>query len=614
MSTAAVSRMKVCALFAALLLPLLLGGCRPTAAPGGLPQPHATPGPLAQFTDITAPAGIVFHHNNGTFGERLMPETVGSGVAFIDYDGDGYPDIFLVNGRDWTDAEIAAYTHGSGRKRAALIPPHRPHRHSTGMLLHNNGNGTFTDVTHQAGLDIAMYGMGVAVGDYDNDGRPDLFITSLGHNYLFHNETGKAGVKFRDVTAQAGLEDAVWSTSAAWVDYDRDGKLDLFVCHYIQWTPAGDIFTSSDGKTKGYIGPISYAGQTSRLYHNEGNGHFKDVSAQAGITQRLRGGKPSHETLNGKALGVAICDYNNDGWPDLIVTNDTQPNFLFRNNKNGTFSEVGVEANIAYNESGKTRAGMGIDTADVDHSGRDTVIVGNFSNEMLGLYQNRGGLFLDIAPRSEVGQASMRSLTFGCAFLDYDNDGWPDILVANGHVDTDIQKTQPDISYAERPLLFHNDGKGQFKEVGLQSGAALNEPLVARGLAYADIDLDGDLDVLLTANGASPRLLRNDGGNKNNSLRLVLQGTRSNRSAIGATVLAKVGTATLRGMVRSGSSYLSQSELPLTLGLGPHAQAEAITIRWPSGAVSHLSNIQANQMLVINESKGVIQHQLLKRS
>ncbi|MBV9467661.1 MAG: CRTAC1 family protein [Abitibacteriaceae bacterium] len=543
-----------------------------------------------------------------------MPETVGSGVAFLDYDNDGYQDIYLVNGRDWTDAEINAYKQGNGRKRASLVPPQHPHYHSTGMLLHNKGNGTFADATVQAGLNVEMYGMGVAVGDYDNDGRPDLFVTALDRNYLFHNETTKAGVKFRDVTLQAGLQDSAWSTGAAWVDYDRDGKLDLFVCHYIQWTPATDLFASPDGKNKSYIGPISYRGRVNRLYHNEGNGRFKDVSEAAGITHRLKDGRPTGAALVGKALGIAICDYNNDGWPDLIVTNDTQPNFLFRNNKNGTFSEVAVESNLAYNEAGKTRAGMGVDTADIDHSGRDTVVIGNFSNEMLGLYQNRGGLFMDMAPRSEVGQASMRFLTFGCAFLDYDNDGWPDILVANGHVDTDIQKTQPDIAYAERPLLFHNVGQGRFQEVGLHSGAALAQPLVARGLAYADIDLDGDLDVLLTTNGGAPHLLRNDGGNRNHSLRLVLQGTKSNRSAIGATVEVKVGQETLRRMVRSGSSYLSQSELPITFGLGQQAQAEAITIHWPAGTTTHLQAIAANQILFINEAKGIVKRLPFKRS
>ncbi|MBV9867258.1 MAG: CRTAC1 family protein [Abitibacteriaceae bacterium] len=598
--------LKTFFLYVLIFLHLVTGCTRQQASPPLRHNNLSHASGSVQFTDVTTPAGIKFTHNNGVCGLKLLPETMGSGVAFIDYDGDGYQDIFLVNSRDWTDVEIESYKHGTGHKYANLVPLHRPRHHSTCLLLHNNKNGTFSDVTRAAGLNVEMYGMGAAVGDYDNDGKPDLFVTGWGRNYLFHNETTKDKPKFRDVTTEAGLQDTGWSTSAAWVDYDRDGKLDLFVCHYMQWTPATDIYTSFDTKHKSYTPPEFGTGQASRLYHNVGRGKFADVSDKAGISKQPQTALQPARTLQGKSLGVAACDYNQDSWPDIVVANDEVPNYLFRNNKNGTFTEVGVQAGIAYGANGTARGGMGVDTADLDHSGQESILVGNFFGQMLGLYQKQGNLFTDIAPRSPVGQDSLAFLTFGCTFLDYDNDGWLDILAANGHVDEIWAQRSENGHYAERPLLFHNVGQGRFQEVGLHSGTALAQPLVARGLAYADIDLDGDLDVLLTTNGGAPHLLRNDGGNHNHALRLVLQGTKSNRSAIGATVEVKVGQETLRRMVRSGSSYLSQSELPLTFGLGQHTQAEAITIHWPAGDVTHLKDIPANQILFITEAQVIV--------
>lgn len=600
-----------------VILALTMGGC--SNRPAGTPPadaPSAVPQPLSpvQFADDTAAAGIGFIHNSGAFGLSFLPEIMGSGAAFIDYDGDGYPDIFFVNSRNWTAAEIDAYKHGKGRGRAYTIPPGYLQHHSTCALYHNNRNGTFQDVTHQAGLDIEMYGMGVAVGDYDNDGRPDLYVTGYGRNYLLHNETSAGTVRFRDLTDQAGVRGGRWCTGAAWVDYDRDGKLDLFVCRYVLWSPATDTHISPEGQMKAHVGPLPYAGEICSLYRNLGHGRFQDVSEQAGISRRLTASSQPVRKVVGKALGVAVCDCNNDGWPDLVVTNDGLPNFLFRNSKNGTFAEVGVETSIAYDEGGKTRAGMGLDVADVDNSGHDTIAIGNYSLEMLGLYHDQGGFFADVAPLTAVGQVSLRYLTFGCCFTDYDNDGRLDLLTANGHVDPDIEKTRSGVTFAERPLLFHNEGRGQFKEVGLSCGAPLARPLVARGVAGADIDLDGDVDVLYTINDGAPLLLRNDGGNKNNSIRVVLEGTRSNRSAIGAAIEAKIGTQTCRRMVKSGSSYLSQSELPVTLGMGQEPTVETLTVRWPSGKVSAFKNLPANHILWINEANGLGRSQALARS
>jgi hypothetical protein len=592
--------MKTRSLFAILLLAALVGcGRKPQVIAADLPV--AAPAMDCRFTEITAQAGIKFTHVNGAFGAKLLPETMGSGAAFIDYDGDGYPDLFFVNSRDWTDEEVRAFTAGSGKKYASLIPANRPRRRATCALYHNNGNGAFTDVTMQAGLDIPMYGMGAAVGDYDNDGRPDLYVTALGRDYLFHNE---GNGRFKEVAAEAGVKDGGWSTSAAWVDYDRDGKLDLFVCHYVDWTPATDIYCTLDGRSKSYCTPQDYTGQTCRLYHNEGHGRFQDVSAKAGIL-RQNGRK-----CQGKSLGVAVCDINNDGWPDIVVANDTEPNYLFQNNRDGTFAEVGQDAGIAVSESGQARAAMGVDAADLDHSGRMSLLFGNFSNQMLGLYQNHGGcLFIDIAPRSEVGQASLQFLAFGTLFVDVDNDGWPDIFAANGHVETDINRVQRDVTYAERPLLFRNEGRGQFKEIGLTSGEALKKPAVGRGAACADIDLDGAADIVMTVNGGAPILFHNDTGRRNNSLRVVLEGTKSNRSAIGAVVECKMGAETSRCMVRSGSSYCSACELPVTLGLGKAAKADAITIHWPSDKVTELKDVPANQIITVNEDRGIVKQQ-----
>jgi enediyne biosynthesis protein E4 len=528
-----------------------------------------------QFREITAQAGIRFMHNNGAFGKKWLPETMGAGCAFIDYDNDGYPDILIINGDDF--------------------PGHPRHGETTLKLYHNNRNGTFTDVTQQAGLAIPMYGLGVAVGDYDNDGFDDIFVTALGQSHLFHNNGNST---FTDVTKVAGLWGPnEFSTSAAWVDYDRDGKLDLVVANYVQWSEQTDLYCTLDGTHKSYCTPESYKGTSIRLWHNLGDGKFEDATQKAGL------GDPTS-----KSLGITILDTNGDGWPDILIANDTQPNKLYLNKKNGTFEEHGVSAGIGFSEDGVARAGMGVDAADYDRSGHPSVIITNFANQMLSLYHNEGnGLFVDEAPQSEVGRATLVTLGFGCFFFDYDNDGWQDIFVADGHIEDQIERVQKRVSYAEPPHLFRNLGGGKFEEVTAQMGKAFAAPRVARGAAYADIDNDGFLDVLMATNAGAAALFHNEGG-INHSLRLKLVGTKSNRDGIGAVVRVtwNSGKDSQSKMLRSGSSYLSQSELVLTFGLAAQEKADSIEIHWPSGQVDNLLNVRSGQTITVEEGKGTV--------
>jgi len=535
-----------------------------------------------QFRDITAQAGIHFVHNNGAFGKKYLPETMGPGCAFIDYDNDGWPDILLVNGEDW--------------------PGHAKAGTTTLKLYHNNHDGTFTDVTQKAGLAIPMFGLGVAVGDYDNDGYDDLFITALGQSRLFHNNGNGT---FTDVTKSAGLWGPnEFSTSAAWVDYDRDGKLDLVVANYVQWSEKDDLYCTLDGTHKSYCTPESYKGASARLWHNLGDGKFEDATHKAKFYDPTS-----------KSLGVAVLDYDGDGWPDILLANDTQPNKLYLNKHDGTFEERGVPAGIAFSEDGVARAGMGVDATDYDRSGHPSLIITNFANQMLSLYHNEGnGLFVDEAPRSEVGRATLVTLGFGCFFFDYDNDGWPDIFVADGHIEDQIERVQKRVRYAEPPHVFRNLGGGKFQEVTELLGPAFAGPKVARGAAYADIDNDGSLDVLMTTNGGRAYLFRNEGGS-NHSVRVKLVGTKSNRDGIGAVVRVTTGGAESKKdqqwqMVHSGSSYLSQSELVLTFGLGGGTKADLIEVQWPSGEEDKLSNVSASQTITVQEGKGIVANRL----
>jgi len=524
-----------------------------------------------QFTDVTSQAGIKFVHNAGKSGKKYLPETLGAGAAFFDADGDGWIDVLFVNGKDWTP---------KGRR-------------TTAALYRNNHNGTFTDITAGSGLDVEMFGIGVAVADFDNDGREDVYITALEGDRLFHNE---GNGKFKDVTAASGIKNANFGTSAAWVDYDRDGKVDLFVANYVQWTQKGDIWCSLDGNVKSYCTPESYKGTSSKLFHNLGGGKFEDVTAKAGL------GDPTS-----KALGVTVLDFDNDGWPDLFVTNDTQPNKLYRNNRNGTFSEQGMSAGVAYGEDGVARGAMGVDWADYDRTGLPHLLVGNFSNQMLGLYHNEGkGLFVDEAPISSVGRESLLSLAFGVFFFDYDLDGYQDILTANGHIEEEISRVQPKIKYQEPPLLFHNLGSKKFENVSNSVGADFMKPLVARGAIYGDFDHDGDLDVLLTCNGGPARLLRNDGGNRNKWISIRTVGVTSNRDGIGATVSIASASGKQWNMVRSGSSYASQSDRALVFGLGQDPVVSSIEVTWPGGTKQKFANVQPNQFITVDESRGIV--------
>ncbi|MBI3664241.1 MAG: CRTAC1 family protein [Acidobacteria bacterium] len=537
-----------------------------------MPYPAPQAPSSMQFRDVTQAAGLHFIHNTGAFGKKYLPETLGPGCAFIDFDNDGWQDILLLNGKDW--------------------PGHRG-RASTLALYRNNRDGTFTDVTRAAGLAIEMYGLGAAVGDFDNDGYDDIFVTALGQSRLFRNSGKGAFVEVTKAAGLAGVEE--FSTSAAWVDFDKDGRLDLVVANYVQWTPETDLFCTLDGAAKSYCTPESYKGVSARLWRNRGDGTFVDVTRKAGLYDPTS-----------KSLGVAVLDFDQDGWPDLLLANDTQPNKLYHNTRNGTFSEQGVLAGVAFSEDGVARAGMGVDAADFDRSGFPSILITNFSNQMISLYHNEGnGLFVDEAPRSEAGRASLLTLGFGCFFFDYDLDGWLDIYVANGHIEREIERVQKRVTYAQPAHLFRNLGKGQFSEITAQLGPAFAARRVARGAAYADIDNDGDLDVLVMTNGGPAVLFRNDGGS-NHSLRVRLSGARSNRDGIGAVVKVIAGGETQSRMMRSGSSYLSQSELVLTFGLAQRTKADTMEVLWPSGQVDRLSNIAAGQTIIVTEGSSQI--------
>jgi hypothetical protein len=549
---------------------------RPAASvlAAGLVAAMATPGAAAvTFVDVTKAAGIRFVHENGARGKKYLPETMGSGAAFLDYDGDGALDLFLVNSKPWDP---------SGGK-------------SLSALYRNQGDGTFQDVTRKAGLAFEAFGIGAASADYDNDGWSDLYVTGLAGNRLFRN---RGDGTFEDVTEKAGAGGTQFGISAVFFDYDEDGFLDLFVANYVQWSIENDIFCTLDGETKSYCTPESYRGLSPILYRNRGDGTFEDATAKAGLADPAS-----------KALGVALIDFDEDGWLDLVVANDTQPNKLYRNRGDGTFSDEGLSAGIAFGETGVARAGMGVDAADYADSGRPGILIGNFSNEMIGLYHNEGnGLFVDEAPTSGLGRPSFLTLSFAVFFFDYDLDGRLDVFAANGHVADDINAVQSTVTHAQPPHLFRNLGEHRFEDVVGKLGPDLGVPIVARGAAYGDYDNDGDLDLLVMQNGGPARLLRNDGGNANGFVRIRTIGTRSNRDGIGARVEVTLpdGRRMWR-LVHTGSSYASQSELPLTFGLGSQPRTGLIQVTWPSGTVDRIeSGAASGDLVVVKEGEGAI--------
>jgi enediyne biosynthesis protein E4 len=568
----------VCCCLLSTVYCLLSSGCRdgraaPEAVPAAGSAPAASP---VQFVDVAERLGVRFKHTNGASGRLYIAETMGSGCAFLDYDGDGRLDLFLVN-----SSRLPGFT-GKG--------PFYP------ALYHQRADGTFEDVTKQAGLAIDCYGMGCAVGDYDNDGHPDLYLTAYGGCHLFHNN-GKGA--FTDATRAAKTPGPPLGTSAAWFDYDRDGYLDLFVCNYCRWTPALN-HQCGDSSGRYICGPKYYAGTSSVLYHNNRDGTFADVTRKAHV-----------DAANGKALGIVVWDFDGDGWLDFAVANDTVPNWLFHNNRNGTFTEMSVEAGMAYAGNGQARAGMGIDTADYEGDGRESLLVGNNSTEGLGLYQPApgpagSGHFMDVAQEAGVFQASMPFSTFGALFVDADLDGYPDIVTANGHVNEQVARLGGGIGFAERMQLFLNEpgpaqGTRRFRDVGANAGDGLKRERVARGLTVGDVDGDGDPDLLVCVNNGPAALLRSDGGSKNHWLSVRPRGVKSNRDGLGTRVVALVNGRRQTAWVRSGSSYCSDSEHVARLGLGVATQVEVLELHWPSGIVQTLRNVKADQVLSVTE-------------
>ncbi|MDA1275268.1 MAG: CRTAC1 family protein [Verrucomicrobia bacterium] len=558
-------------------------------APETLSSSVKTEIPTVFFKDITTEAGIGFSHSNGAYGDKLLPETMGSGAAFLDFDNDGDQDLFLVNS-----------THWPGHVPNGVAMP-------TMALYRNDGTGKFQDATSGSGLDVSFYGMGAAVGDYNNDGLADLFVTAVGKNHLFRNS---GNGRFTDVTAEAqvGGGENEWSTSSAWVDFDNDGDLDLFVCNYIRWSKEIDFEVGYTvvGVGRAYGPPMNFEGSFPCLFRNEGNGQFTDVSQTSGVhVSNSATGKPMS-----KSLGVAPLDLDHDGWIDIVVANDTVQNLVFHNRKNGTFEEIGALSGIAFDSYGKTRGAMGIDSGQIDDNQAMGIAIGNFANEMTALYvaQENPLEFTDEAIAQGVGPASRVLLKFGVFFFDYDLDGMLDLLTANGHLEEELTKVQQSQHYRQPAQLFWNAGAGGgrgFLAVPVEkSGSDLVKPIVGRGSAFADIDGDGDLDVVLTQVGGAPLLLRNDQVLNHHWLRFKLNGKKNNRSAIGAVVQVQLGGRTQSRQVMPTRSYLSQSELPVTIGLGPRDHVDAVRIIWPGGGVQTLSNeqVRVDKTTEIDES------------
>ena len=529
------------------------------------------------FLDVARAAGIAFQHDNAASPEKYLIETMGSGCGWIDYDQNGLLDLYLVNG--------------------AATRVYSPKRPLSSALYRNNGDGTFTDITGKAGVGAeGLVGMGVAVGDYDNDGFPDLLVLGYGRCILYHNNGDGT---FTDVTLRAGVENAGrWASSAAWFDYDNDGRLDLVIANYVDWSPERNFYCGDQGPgMRSYCHPDDFRGQPPTLYHNNGDGTFTDVSKSSGIG--IKGG-------NG--LGVVTFDYDNDGWQDIFIANDHMPNFLFHNNRDGTFREVGYAAGVAVSADGLFEAGMGTDAADATGSGRMDLTVTHLDMQLARFYQNLGDkTFEDATLLSKIGYATYHMSGFGTRFMDYDNDGARDLFMANGHVLDNIARYHADTQYAETKLMFRNNGRGIFENVSDLLGPDFQLPRVSRGAAVADFDNDGDLDILVNNNGQAPQLLRNDGGNTNHWLGLLLIGTKSNRDGVGARVKLSAGDLMLYDQRKGGMSYQSAQDPRLHFGLGPRSNVAAIEILWPSGNVTKLTNLKSDQIIAIKEGVGVVE-------
>jgi enediyne biosynthesis protein E4 len=529
------------------------------------------------FVDVARSAGIVFQHDNAASPQKYLIETMGAGCGWIDYDQNGLLDLYLVN-----SASTGAY-HPKHPLRSALY--------------RNNGDGTFTDVTSAAGVGAeGLFGMGVAVGDYDDDGFPDLLVLGYSRCILYHNNGDGT---FADVTARTGVENrGLWASSAAWFDYDNDGRLDLVIANYVDWSPERNFYCGDEGPgMRSYCHPDDFHGQPPTLYHNNGDGTFTDVSKASGVG--LKGG-------NG--LGVVTFDYDNDGWQDIFIANDHMPNFLFHNNRDGTFREVSYAAGVAVSSDGQFEAGMGTDAGDTTGDGRMDLIVTHLDMQLARLYRNLGDqTFDDVTLRSKIGYATYHMSGFGTRFMDYDNDGALDIFMANGHVLDNIERYHPDSHYAEPKLMFRNNGRGIFENVSDRLGADFQRPRVSRGAAVADFDNDGDLDILVSNNGQAAQLLRNDGGNLNHWLEIFLIGTKSNRDGVGARVKVIAGDLVLYDQKKGGMSYQSAQDPRLHFGLGQRTMIDAIEIFWPSGATTKLGSIKADQIIAIKEGAGIVE-------
>lgn len=557
------------------------------ATPEAILLPSEVTPSAVNFADITTQAGISFQHVNGAYGDRLLPETMGSGVAFFDYDNDGDQDLLFVNSSQW--------------------PGHETDTRPTLVLYTNDGNGKFTDVTQAAGLDSSSYGMGVSIADIDNDGWQDIFITCVGRNLLFKNREGT----FTDMTDGAGVSgsDEDWSTASSFFDMDNDGDLDLFVANYVHWSKEIDLSVNFQltGIGRAYGPPTAFEGTFANLYKNDGKGTFEDISTDSGIQIR----HPATGAPMAKALAVALLDYDNDGLLDLAVANDTVQNFLFHNLGNGRFKERGTDMGLAYDRNGHATGAMGIDTAHYRNDDTLGVIIGNFANEMSSLYvTDQSGLpFSDDAIIEGIGPASRKVLSFATLFFDFDLDGYLDLLEVNGHIENEINRVQSSQQYAQAPQIFWNCGDRCDYAFLLAPGDdanALFEPIVGRGAAYADIDRDGDLDLVLTQTGGKARLLRNDFKTSNHWLRLKLVGNGSNRDAIGAKLVLDNGISRQIRLLTPTRGYLSQVELPLTFGLGDSTEA-SVEIRWPDGTEQKFENLPVDQFLKITQGESTFE-------